>query len=179
MNRNALASFSKAELIALIVALTKQVDVLRKRVAALEAELGKPAKTPDNSSVPPSQGHTARGASKPKPKAKPHTGSHRPLHPNPTRRRDVLADRCEHGRADVGAVPQVAVHAYDRIEIPGIVPEVTRVTLHGGVCRCCRHRFRATPPAGLEPGSPFGASRGHSCCTCVSPRRSHSSDRRG
>jgi transposase len=158
MNRDALASFSKEELIALIVALTKQVDVLTKRVAALEAELGKPAKTPDNSSVPPSRGHKASGASEPKPKAKPHAGSHRPLHPNPTRRRDVLADRCEHCRADVGAVPQAAVHAYDRIEIPEIVPEVTRVTLHGGVCPCCRHRFRATPPAGLEPGSPFGAN---------------------
>jgi transposase len=158
MNRDALASFSKEELIALILALTKQVDVLTKRVAALEAELGKPAKTPDNSSVPPSQGHKASGAIEPKPKAKPHAGSHRPLHPNPTRRRDVLADRCEHCRADVGAVPQAAVHAYDRIEIPEIVPEVTRVTLHGGVCPGCRHRFRATPPAGLEPGSPFGAN---------------------
>jgi transposase len=156
MNRDAMASFSKEELIALIEALTKQIDVLTKRVEALEAELGKPAKTPDNSSVPPSQGHKASGESEPKPKAKPHAGSHRPLHPNPTRRRDVLADRCEHCRADVSAVPQAAVHAYDRIEIPEIAPDVTRVTLHGGVCLCCRHRFRATPPAGLEPGSPFG-----------------------
>src|SRR4029077_4753522 len=156
MNRDALDSFSKEELIALIEALTKQVDVLTKRVAALEAELGKPPKTPDNSSVPPSQGHKASGESEPKPKAKPHAGSHRRLHPNPTRRRDVLADRCEHCRADVSAVPQAAVHAYDRIEIPEIVPDVTRVTLHGGVCPCCRRRFRAAPPAGLAPGSPFG-----------------------
>jgi transposase len=78
------------------------------------------------------------------------------LHPNPTRRRDVLADRCEHCRADVSAVPQAAVHAYDRIEIPEIVPDVTRVTLHGGVCPCCRRRFRAVPSAELAPGSPFG-----------------------
>src|SRR6202140_156811 len=130
MNRDTLASFSKEELIALIEALTKQVDLLTKRVEALEAELGKPPKTPDNSSVPPSQGHKANGESEPK--AKTHAGSHRPLHPNPTRRRDVLADRCEHCRADVSAVPQAAFHAYDRIEIPEIVPDVTRVTLHGG-----------------------------------------------
>jgi len=156
MNRDALTSFSKEELITLIEALTKQIDVLTKRVAALEAELGKPSKTPDNSSLPPSQGHKASGESEPKPKAKPHAGSHRPLHPNPTRRRDVLADHCEHCRADVSAVPQAAVYAYDRIEIPEIVPDVTRVTLHGGVCPCCRHRFRAPPPAGLAPGSPFG-----------------------
>ena len=61
MNPDALVSFSKGELIALIEALTKQIDVLTKRVAALEAELGKPSKTPDNSSVPPSQGHKASG----------------------------------------------------------------------------------------------------------------------
>src|SRR4249919_2419508 len=133
MNRDALTSFSKEELITLIEALTKQVDVLTKRVAALEAELGKPSKTPDNSSLPPSQGHKASGESEPKPKAKPHAGCHRPLHPNPTRRRDVLADHCEHCRADVSAVPQAAVYAYDRIEIPEIVPDVTRVTLHGGL----------------------------------------------
>jgi transposase len=30
------------------------------------------------------------------------------------------------------------------------------VTLRGGVCPCCARRFKATPPAGLEPGSPFG-----------------------
>ena len=156
MNPDALVSFSKGELITLIEALTKQIDVLTKRVAALEAELGKPSKTPDNSSVPPSQGHKASGESEPKPKAKPHAGCHRPLHPNPTRRRDVLADRCEHCRADVSAVAQAAFHAYDRIEIPEIVPDVTRVILHGGLCPCCRRRFRAVPPAGLAPGSPFG-----------------------
>src|SRR6201981_2511080 len=126
MNRDPLASFSKEELIALIEALTKQIGMLTKRVEALEAELRKPPKTPDNSSVPPSQGHKANGESETKPKAKAHAGSHRPLHPNPTRRRDVLADRCEHCRADVSAVLQTAVHAYDRIEIPEIVPEVTR-----------------------------------------------------
>src|SRR4051812_26561463 len=156
MKRDSLTSFSKEELIALIEALTKQIGVLTKRVEALEAELGKPPKTPDNSSVPPSQGHKANGESETKPKAKSHAGAHRPLHPNPTRRRDVLTDRCEHCRADVSAVPQAAVHAYDRIEIPEIVPDVTRVTLHGGVCPCCRRRFRAAPPAGLAPGSPFG-----------------------
>src|SRR4051794_38114121 len=72
-------------------------------VEALEAELGKPPKTPDNSSVPPSQGHKANGESETKPKAKSHVGAHRPLHPNPTRRRDVLTGRCEHCRADVSA----------------------------------------------------------------------------
>jgi transposase len=56
----------------------------------------------------------------------------------------------------VTATSQVPLQAYDRIEIPAITPDVTRVTLHGGTCPCCHERFKATPPAGLEPGSPFG-----------------------
>jgi transposase len=150
------SSLSSADKDALIRALLARVDALIAENAALRERLNLPAKTPDNSSTPPSQGHKASGESETKPKAKAHAGSHRPLHPNPTRRRDILADHCEHCRADVSAVAQAAVHTYDRIEIPEIVPDVTRVTLHGGCCPCCRRRFRAVPPAGLAPGSPFG-----------------------
>jgi transposase len=35
---------------------------------------------------------------------------------------------------------------------------VTRIELFGGRCNCCGRRFRATAPAGMAPGSPFGAS---------------------
>jgi transposase len=63
MNRDALAALSNEALIALILAQadvisrqTTQIDVLAKRVEDLEAKLGKPPKTPDNSSMPPSQG---------------------------------------------------------------------------------------------------------------------------
>jgi len=150
------SSLSSAEKDALIGTLLARIDALIAENAALRERLNLPPKTPENSSTPPSQGHKASGESETKPKAKTHAGSHRPLHPNPTQRRDVRADRCEHCRADVSAVPQVAVHAYDRIEIPEIVPDVTRVTLHGGFCPCCRRRFRAAPPAGLASGSPFG-----------------------
>jgi len=150
------SSLSSADKDALIRALLARVDALIAENAALRERLNLPPKTLDNSSTPPSQGHKASGDSEAKPKAKAHAGSHRPLHPNPTRRRDILADHCEHCRADVSAVAQAAVHTYDRIEIPEIVPDVTRVTLHGGFCPCCRRRFRAVPPAGLAPGSPFG-----------------------
>jgi len=49
-----------------------------------------------------------------------------------------------------------AVETYDHVEIPKIEPDVTRVVLHGGVCPCCAKTFKAEPPQGLEPGSPFG-----------------------
>src|SRR6202163_4230575 len=150
------SSLSSSEKDALIRTLLARVDALIAENAALCERLNLPPKTPGNSSTPPSQGHKASGEGETKPKAKSHAGFHRPLHPTPTRRRDVLADRCGHCRADVSAVSQTTVHAYDRIEIPEIVPDVTRVTLHGGVCPCCARRFKAAAPEGLEPGSPFG-----------------------
>jgi len=160
-----LTTLSEAEKDALIGALLARIDALTARVAALETEnkelrekLDQPPKTPDNSSLPPSRGNKANRAGTARPKAKPHVGSHRALHPGPTRRRDVLAERCGHCQADVRSVVQTVVHAYDRIDIPEIKPDVTRVTLFGGQCPCCARRFRADAPAGLEPGSPFGAN---------------------
>jgi transposase len=148
---------------ALILALIERINALiaenaelRERVAWLEAKLGQPPKTPDNSSLPPSQGHKASGEAARKPKGKPHRGSHRELHPDPTRTFDVRAKHCPHCAADVSTVVQTAAERYDRIELPEIKPDVTRVVLHSGVCPCCARRFKAVPPAGLEPGSPFG-----------------------
>ena len=51
-----LSRLSPDEKDALILALWAQVQLLTARVAELEAKLGVPPKTPDNSSVPPSQG---------------------------------------------------------------------------------------------------------------------------
>jgi transposase len=159
MSPEALDSFSKKDLIALVLAqmeqirlLTEQVRVLTARVAELEV----PSKTPDNSSLPPSKGQKPSSTAQPKPKAKPHKGAHRPPHPNPTTKRDVFAEACPGCGADVSGVKQSPHQVYDRIEIPQIEPDVTRVSLHGGVCPCCAKRFKAQAPAGLEPGSPFG-----------------------
>ena len=91
---------------ALIHTLMAQVAALTARVAELEAKLGLPPKTPDNSSVPPSKGQKASEPSKPRPKANPHAGAHRPLHPNPTRVRlpEVSAQ---------GGLPPSKYHAVD------------------------------------------------------------------
>ena len=128
---------------------------LQARVAELEAKLNRPGKGPGNSSVPPSQGHKPSGSGGSKPKGKPHRGAHRALHPNPTRKLTVAAATCGCG-ADVSAVVQSAQHTYDCVEIPPIKPDVTQVTLQGGLCPCCGKRFKAAAPAGLQPGSPFG-----------------------
>jgi transposase len=163
---------------ALVQTLTARIDELLSRVSALEAEnaalraenevlkaentvlrekLGQPPKTPTNSSKPPSTANKANGdGKKAAAKVKAHAGAHRPLHPTPSRRLDAILDHCPHCQAGVAGVAQTAAQSYDRIEIPEIKPDVTRVTLYGGVCPCCAKRFKAPPPAGLEPGSPFG-----------------------
>ena len=144
-----------ATLMARIEALAAQVASQAARIAELEAKIGRPRKGPGNSSVPPSQGQKPSGPGQSKGKAKAHAGAHRPLHPHPTSKRDVFASACQCG-ADVSGVVQSAREAYDCVEIPRIEPDVTRVTLYGGVCPCCAGRFKATAPEGLEPGSPYG-----------------------
>ena len=61
-----LSRLSHDEKDALILALWAQVQLLTARVAELEAKLGVPPKTPDNSSVPPSKGHKPSRAKKAK-----------------------------------------------------------------------------------------------------------------
>jgi transposase len=144
-----------ATLIARIEVLMAENARLAARVLELEMKAGKPRKGPGNSSVPPSQGQKPSGPGQSKAKVKAHAGAHRLLHPNPTSKRDVFASTCAFG-ADVSGVIQAAREAYDCVEIPRIEPDVTRVTLHGGVCPCCAGRFKATAPEGLEAGSPYG-----------------------
>ena len=145
-----------ASLMAQVAALMTQVAALTAKVAELEAKLGLPPKTPDNSSLPPSKGQKTSAPAAPKAKARPHSGAYRPLHPDPTSRREFRALRCQGCGADVSGAAQRPCETYDRVEIPQMEPDVTRVTLHGGVCPCCARRFKAEPPPGLEPGSPFG-----------------------
>src|SRR6202789_242068 len=164
MNRDALTHLSDDDLIALILAQadvisrqTAQIDVLAKRVEDLEAKLGKPPKTPDNSSMPPSQGQkpnrAERRAAK---KRKGHPGAFRALSENPDRVVEARADACPHCDHALSAADQDAFHAYDHIELPPIKPVVTRIHRHRGTCPCCRRGFSAPVPEGMAPGSPFG-----------------------
>jgi transposase len=160
MDRSALDSLDREALIRLILAQAETIERLSKRVAELEARLSLAKKTPDNSSTPPSQGQkpsaTADEADEAEAKRKPRPGAHRPLHPNPTQRRDVAACACQHCGADVSAAAQFACEAYDHAEIAPIAPQVTRVALHGGPCPDCGKTFKAAPPPDMPRGSPFG-----------------------
>ncbi|WP_051949480.1 hypothetical protein [Methylosinus sp. PW1] len=103
MDRSALDSLDKEALIRLILAQAEIIERLTKCIAELEAKLGLPKKTPDNSSTPPSKGQkpSAPASAKTAKTRKSHPGAHRPLHQNPTKTRDMLACSCQHCGADV------------------------------------------------------------------------------
>jgi transposase len=159
-----LSKLSHAEKDALILSLLPlvgQLEAALARIAELEARLArleKPPKTPDNSSLPPCKGQKSTDqATGEKPPRKSRPGFGRALDPNPDRVVDLRLDACPHCEAawPAGQTPQ---QVYDRIELPPVKPDVTRVRLFGGRCACCGERAVAAAPEGLEPGSPFGTS---------------------
>ena len=165
-----LSKLSVAEKDALIVALSAQLATAQAtiaaqevRIAGLEArleQLTQPPKTPDNSSKPPSQGQK-RDRSKPdgeRPPRKSRPGVGRTLHPDPDRVVDATLTHCPKCLATFPDTAQSPHQVYDRIELPPIKPDVTRVRLFGGCCACCGELVTAQAPAGLEPGPTFGRS---------------------
>ena len=159
-----LSTLSDAEKDALILSLLPllgQLEAALARIAELEkrlSEFERPAKTPDNSSLPPSKGQKRDRPAGDTPPRKSRPGVGRALEANPDRFVDATLDACPHCAAAFPADRQTPQLVYDRIEMPPIRPEVTRVRLFGGRCACCGERGTAVAPAGLEPGSPFGQS---------------------
>ena len=156
MNRADLETLSREQLIELVLAQAAAIAHLSERVAELEAKVGLPQKTPENSSLPPSAGRKPSVGRKRKSRRKGRPGCARPLDPNPTQVREVRAAHCPHCRGELAAATQAPCERYDHIEVPPIRPEVTRVTLMGGACPHCARRFKAAAPAEMPPGSPFG-----------------------
>ena len=138
--------------------LLDQNKALLARIAELEAKLGTPPKTPDNSSLPPSKGQKANAtepATGKKQRRKGHPGVARALCPNPDATRDIFAVRCACG-VPVLPADQVLAHAYDHVDLPPIMPVTTRINLHRAQCPCCNKTVTAKPPTDMAPGSPFG-----------------------
>ncbi len=155
-----LSHLSHAEKDALIRALWAQVQSLTARVTALEARLGEPSKTPDNSSLPPSKGQKPNQPEQAK-RVGPRTGSlgrkggGRPLTCHPDETVTAKAAACAHCHSALTDADQVLHGRYDKIDLPVVRPVVTRVERYAGHCPCCGGVTLAAIPAGLEDGSPF------------------------
>jgi transposase len=165
-----LSSLTPAEKDALIQALWAQVQALptlvaqvatlTAQVAALEARLGVPPKTPDNSSVPPSQGKKANRDDKPA-RSGPRQGSlgrkggGRRLCEVPDETVTARPCRCAQCAAPLAEADLTLATRFDKIDLPQVVPVVTRVERYAGHCRGCGATTLAPLPEGLEPGTPF------------------------
>jgi transposase len=156
-----LSKLSHAEKDELILSLFGQLESALARIGELEKRLARferPAKTPDNSSLPPSKGQKPDRPTGDKPPRKSRPGFGRTLHPSPDRVFDARLSACPKCQAAFPETLQTPQEIYERIELPPIKPDVTQVRLFGGRCACCGERVVAAAPAGLEPGSPFGQS---------------------
>ena len=168
MDRAALLSLSRDDLIAVIEAQAEQMVTLMEahaqqiaaltgRIAELEAKLANPAKTPDNSSVPPSKGQKPNlpepGHQKPRPSR---PGVARALAEHPDMTIEATLAACPHCDHALDPADMSDIHAYDHIDLPPIRPIITRINRHRGVCPCCRKPVSAAAPEGFAPGSPFG-----------------------
>jgi transposase len=139
-----------------VAELEVQNTVLLARLAELEAKLGKPPKTPDNSSLPPSRGQKENVAEPPEKKArKGHPGVARALAEKPDATRDIFAERCACGAA-LGEAGQELARAFEHVDLPPIKPITTRINLFRATCPCCKARVTAQAPADMPEGSPFG-----------------------
>jgi transposase len=151
---------SHAEKDALIHALWAQVQALTARVADLEARLGEPAKNSDNSSQPPSRDKKPNREDRPK-RQGPRLGSlgrkggGRPLVENLDETVTARPVCCAQCQAAFAAADHKLVDRFDKIELPKVVPMVTRVELYAGHCQACGSTTLAPLPEGLEQGSPF------------------------
>ena len=156
MTRDALLALSKEDLVALVLARQAQIEALTAQVAALQARLNVPPKTPDNSSTPPSRGAKPNRPDQPRQRRRGRPGVARVLAEHPDHVIAATLDACPHCAHPLGPADQAAIHADDHVDLPPIRPIVTRVNRHHGSCPCGRQRVSAPVPAGFEPGSPFG-----------------------
>jgi transposase len=144
------------QLLTRIDELLAQIKAQNARIAELEAKLGQPPKTPDNSSLPPSRGQKANAklpAVKTPRKGRP--GVARTLAENPDATRRVYAERCTCGTV-LDEVGQELAKEYDHIDIPPIRPVTTRIKLFRATCPCCEARVTASAPTDMPEGTPFG-----------------------
>jgi transposase len=160
MTAKELNGLTKAELIAMVLQLYNENEQMKAQLSEKEKQAQKPAKTPENSSVPPA---AARKGKRPKSATGKKRGG-KPGHPGKSRQRvepDVVIechlDCCPDCGADLSETEQKLVGRSQVTEIPPIKPVVVEAERYGCHCPQCQQFQTADYPAGLEPERVFGA----------------------
>ena len=162
--REKLQELDKEALIDNVLLLQGRVSELERQVRDLKQLIGLspspdlPAKTPENSSIPPSQSRKAKKSSKPKGKRGAKAG-----HKGTSRHRqepdEVLECRvpvCADCGEDLSAVPQRQTGSRQVVDIPPIQPVVREARRYETTCPCCGKVQSADYPEGFEKGRKFG-----------------------
>jgi transposase len=132
INLSKLTVAEKDTLILSLLPLVGWLQAALARIAELEARLAKlerPSKTLDSSSLPPSPGQKPDRPAGARPPGPSRPGVGRTVHPDPDCVVDATLDACLHCAAAFPVEQQRAQQVYDRIELPPIRPDVTRVRL--------------------------------------------------
>src|SRR3954463_11010389 len=143
-----------------VQALTAQVGSLTGQVAALEAKLRLPPSPPATPPLPRSRAQRPSRDDKPA-RSSPRQGSlgrkggGRRLCEVPDETVIARPCRCAQCAAALAEADLTLATRFDKIDLPKVVPVVTRVERYAGHCRDCGATTLAPLPEGLEPGTPF------------------------
>jgi transposase len=160
MTREELQRLSVAELVELVLHWQASVQQLQARITELEAQVGRPKKTPSNSSVPPAQPYKANrsepveGGPKRGPKEG-HRGATRAA-AEPDVKIAAKVERCDRCGHELGAAEHRPVERRQVVEIPPMQPIIIEAEIYQVQCPACGQRHTATFPAAFTAPQAFG-----------------------
>jgi len=161
MDRESLLALDKPALVELVLQQQQLIVELRARVAELEARLAKlesPPKTPENSSVPPSQARKPNRAKRRQKKRGPKRGhvgvSRQRAEPDATI--TCHATTCDGCGAALPTTGQRLIGRSQVEELPVLRTVVIEVRRYQAKCANCGKRTAAEPPDWFAPKATFG-----------------------
>jgi transposase len=160
MEAETLGQLPVAELVTLVVQQQATIERLQARIAELETVLGKPRKTPENSSVPPAAARKPNrpveaGGERKRGPVLGHVGATRRTM-EPTERLEVRVARCDRCGADLAALAQQPTERRQLVDLPPVQPQVQEAVVHRVVCPDCGQTHTAAFPAGFPAPVAFG-----------------------